>query len=72
MSIMAAPRRHEFAYYGPKLDVLVEAATAWCTEHDCTLEVVPLLRGARLRISGPESAVSQAIREVRTWIRSAR
>lgn len=72
MNVEAVHRRYDFNYFGPNLDLLVDAATAWCASHGCSLQVVPLLRGARLQVSGPEGAISEAIREVRTWIRSAR
>jgi len=62
---------YEFTYLGPRLTRLQDTVTAWCTANDCALLVTALLQGARLRITGPEEAVRDAIRTVRVWIRNA-
>jgi phage tail protein X len=61
---------YEFAYYGRRLAVLNETIASWCAHRDCVLETTALLQGARLRISGPDATVREAIRTVRLWIRS--
>jgi hypothetical protein len=61
---------YEFAYYGPRLKALNETIASWCAHRDCVLETTALLQGARLRISGPEETVREAIRTVRLWIRT--
>ena len=61
---------YEFAYYGPRLQALNDIVATWCARRDCVLETTALLHGARLRISGPEETVREAIRSVRLWIRN--
>jgi hypothetical protein len=61
---------YEFAYHGPRLAVLSEMVASWCVHRDCVLETTELLQGARLRISGPDETVREAIRTVRLWIRT--
>lgn len=61
---------YEFAYYGARLTALNETIASWCARRECVLETTALLRGARLRISGPDETVREAIRTVRAWIRS--
>ena len=61
---------HEFAYCGPRLAILSEMIASWCAPRDCVPETTELLQRARLRISGPEETVREAIRTVRLWIRS--
>jgi hypothetical protein len=61
---------YEFAYYGPRLAALNERIASWCARRDCVLETTALLQGARLRISGPDETVREAIRTVRLWIRN--
>jgi len=61
---------HEFAYYGARLKRLNETIASWCARRDCVLETTALLQGARLRISGPDKTVREAIRTVRLWIRN--
>jgi hypothetical protein len=61
---------YEFSYYGPRLAALNATISSWCAHRDCVLETTVLLEGARLRISGPEATVREAIRTVRLWIRS--
>lgn len=63
-------KSYEFAYYGARLGALNETIQCWCAHRDCVLETTALLDGARLRISGPEETVREAIRTVRLWIRS--
>lgn len=63
-------RSYEFAYYGSRLAALNETIADWCARRDCILETTALLQGARLRISGPDEPVREAIRSVRLWIRS--
>ena len=63
-------RSYEFAYYGSRLAALNETIESWCAHRECVLETTALLEGARLRISGPEETVREAIRSVRLWIRS--
>jgi hypothetical protein len=59
-----------FAYYGARLQALNETVASWCARRDCVLETTALLNGTRLRISGPEATVRDAIRTVRLWIRN--
>jgi hypothetical protein len=61
---------YEFAYYGARLTVLNETIASWCARRDCVLETTALLHGARLRISGSDETVREAIRTVRLWIRN--
>ena len=61
---------YEFAYYGARLSALNETIQSWCAHRDCVLETTALLDGARLRISGPDETVREAIRTVRLWIRN--
>jgi hypothetical protein len=61
---------YEFSYYGPRLAALNATVASWCAHRDCVLETTALLEGARLRISGPDETVREAIRTVRLWIRS--
>lgn len=61
---------YEFAYYGARLNALNETIASWCARRDCVLQTTALLQGARLRISGPDETVREAIRTVRFWIRS--
>ena len=61
---------YEFAYYGARLTALNETIASWCARRDCVLETTALLYGARLRISGPEETVREAIRTVRLRIRN--
>ena len=49
---------YEFAYFGRDLQALEQ-----------TLEITALLQGARLRISGPDDTVHEAMRMVRVWLR---
>jgi hypothetical protein len=60
---------YEFAYFGRDLDALESVVASWCSGHDCLLETTALLDGARLRISGPDETIREAIRMVRQWIR---
>jgi hypothetical protein len=60
-------KSYEFAYDGTRLTALNETITSWCARRDCVLETPALLHGARLRISGPEETVREAIRTVRLW-----
>jgi hypothetical protein len=62
---------YEFTYLGPGLEGLQDTVASWCDANGCALLVTTLLQGARLRITGPEEAVRDAIRRVRVWIRSA-
>ncbi len=61
---------YAFAYYGARLTALNEAIASWSAHRDCVLETTALLQGARLRISGPDEIVREAIRTVRRWIRN--
>ena len=60
---------YEFAYFGRDLRTLEHAVASWCSGHDCLLEITALLDGARLRISGPDDTIREAIRMVREWMR---
>jgi hypothetical protein len=60
----------EFAYHGARPTALNEAITSWCARRDCVPETTVLLHGARLRMSGPDETVREAIRTVRRWIRN--
>jgi hypothetical protein len=60
---------YEFAYFGRDLQVLKHSVASWCSGHDCLLETTALLDGARLRISGPDETIREAIRMVREWMR---
>jgi hypothetical protein len=60
---------YEFAYFGRDLRGLEHTVASWCSGHDCLLEITALLQGARLRISGPDETIREAIRMVREWIR---
>jgi len=60
---------YEFAYYGRNIESLENAIASWCSGRDCRLETTTLLDGARLRISGPDDAIREAIRMVRAWLR---
>ena len=42
---------------------------SWCSGHDCLLEITALLDGARVRISGRDDTIREAIRMVREWMR---
>jgi hypothetical protein len=59
----------EFAYFGRDLHAFQTAIASWCSGHDCLLELSALLDGARLRISGSEDTIPDAIRMVREWTR---
>ena len=61
---------YEFTYYGARSQALNETITSWCARRDCVLETTALLHGIRLRISGPEATVREAILTVRLWIRN--
>ena len=61
---------YEFAYYGPRVSSLSKTVASWCARRDCVLETTSLLHGARLRLSGLDETVREAIRTVRLWIRS--
>ena len=60
---------YEFAYFGRDRDALESIVASWCSGHDCRLETTALLDGARLRISGPDETIREAIRMVRQWMR---
>jgi hypothetical protein len=60
---------YEFSYFGRDLDGLKATIAYWCDGHDCVLETTALLRGARLRITGPDDTIREAIRTVRVWMR---
>jgi len=60
---------YEFAYFGRDLHVLKHTVGSWCSGHDCLLEITALLDGARLRISGPNDTIREAIGMVREWMR---
>jgi len=60
---------YEFAYFGRELDALESIVASWCSGHECRLETTALLGGARLRISGPEPTIREAIGMVREWMR---
>jgi hypothetical protein len=60
---------YEFAYFGRDLPTLEQTIAAWCSGNDCLLEITALLEGARLRISGPDHTVREAMRMVRVWMR---
>jgi hypothetical protein len=62
-------RSYEFAYFGRDLHSLESVIASWCSHRDCTLETTALLEGARLRISGPDDTVREAMRMVRVWMR---
>jgi hypothetical protein len=62
-------KSYEFAYYGRNIAWLEDTVASWCSGHDCRLETTALLDGARLRISGPDDTIREAIRMVRAWIR---
>jgi hypothetical protein len=50
---------YEFAYFGRDLHVFKHTVASWCA----------LLDGARLRISGSDDTIREAIRMVREWMR---
>ena len=60
---------YEFAYFGRELHALEDMVGSWCSGHDCLLEITALLDGVRLRISGPDDTIREAIRMVREWMR---
>ena len=60
---------YEFAYFGRNLQALEQTIASWCSGHDGLLEITALLQGARLRISGPDDTVHEAMRMVRVWLR---
>jgi hypothetical protein len=60
---------YEFVYSGRDLHALEAIVGSWCSGHDCSLETTALLDGARLRISGPDDTIREAIRMVREWMR---
>ena len=60
---------YEFVYFGHDLPTLQHTVASWCSGHHCLLEVTALLDGARLRISGPDETIREAIPMVREWIR---
>jgi hypothetical protein len=60
---------YEFAYFGRDLNTLKHTIASWCSGHDCFLECTALLDGARLRISGPEATIREAMQMVRVWMR---
>jgi len=61
-------RSYEFAYFGRDLHTLKDTITTWCSPRQCILETTALLEGARLRISGPDDMVREAMRMVRLWM----
>jgi hypothetical protein len=60
---------YEFTYFGRDLDALESIIASWCSGHECLLETTALMDGARLRISGPEQTIREAIGMVREWMR---
>jgi len=58
-------RSYEFAYFGRDLHALTHTITSWCSPRECRLETTALLEGVRLRISGPDDMVREAMRMVR-------
>ena len=62
-------RSYEFAYYGRNIEALENTIASWCSDRDCRLETTTLHDGARLRISGPDDTIREAIRMVRAWLR---
>jgi hypothetical protein len=60
---------YEFAYFGRDLQTLQHTIASWCSGRECFLEITALLQGARLRISGPDETIREAIRMVRVWMR---
>ena len=61
-------RSYEFAYFGRDLHALRDTIDTWCSPRQCILETTALLEGARLRISGPDDMVREAMRMVRLWM----
>ncbi len=61
-------RSYEFAYFGRDLHALKDTIATWCSPRQCILETTALLEGARLRISGPDDMVREAMRMVRLWM----
>ena len=59
---------YEFACFGRDLHVFKHTVTSWCSGHDCLLEITALLDGARVRISGRDDTIREAIRMVREWM----
>ena len=59
---------YEFAYDGPPPAALNDTLTSCRARPECILETTALLLGSRLRISGPDEIVREAIRTVRGWI----
>ena len=51
-----------------KEEALKDTIDTWCSPRQCILETTSLLEGARLRISGPDDMVREAMRMVRLWM----
>jgi len=60
---------YEFACFGRDLHVFKHTVASWCSGHDCLLEITALLDGARVRISGRDDTIREAMRMAREWMR---
>jgi hypothetical protein len=65
----ARPPSCAVAYFGRNLHTLQHTIASWCSGRECFLEITALLQGARLRISGSDETIREAIRMVRVWMR---
>jgi hypothetical protein len=62
---------YDFCYFGDDPAAVKVAITRWCAQHECRLDVTPLLDGVRFHIAGSESAIRAAIPMTRKWVRIA-
>jgi len=62
---------YDLLYHGAGADAVRDRIFAWCEDHGCAFEVLPLTAGLRFRIIGEQHIVRQAVGMIRDWVRVA-